>query len=79
MTFRTFCFICFLGACAGSCYFLLTYVANYNELKQYADVIGVPRIYLTMATGLNALGLCMALFMACIAGMFFMSYKTSKP
>jgi hypothetical protein len=78
MNFKALCFISFLCACAGSCYFLIMFVANYIHLQQYANVTGVLRIFLTMATGMNVFGLCMALLMACVAGLFFYSYKTAK-
>jgi hypothetical protein len=78
MAFKTLCFISFLCACAVSCYFLIKFVVNYIELQKYADVTGSVRIFLTMATGMNVLGLCLALLFACVAGMFFFSYKTAK-
>lgn len=78
MALKTLCFISFLCACAGSCYFLIMFVVNYIELQKYADVTGSAGIFLTMATGMNVLGLCLALLFACVAGMFFFPYKTAK-
>lgn len=78
MNFKTLCFISFLCACAGSCYFLIMFVVNYIHLKQYADATGAVLIFLDMATVMNVFGLCMALLFACVAGLFFFSYKTAK-
>jgi hypothetical protein len=78
MTYKTLSLISFLCPCAGSCYFLIMFVVKYIELQKYADVTGSARIFLTLATGMNVLGLCLALLFACVAGMFFFSYKTAK-
>jgi uncharacterized BrkB/YihY/UPF0761 family membrane protein len=69
---------CLTLALLGASYFVFLFVSTYIKLEQYADSTGVERVFLSLATGFNALNLLMSFFLMCVAGLFYYLLKTYK-